>query len=106
MPALFVGSAFLSLALLALAWALGMPQVAAAVSAAAAIGLGFYLVASILSALSFAGDIDARARLILPAVIAVYHVAYGLGFLAGILSLGRHRSHRAAQSRLFTALTR
>lgn len=105
-PALFVGSALSSLALLALAWALGMPQVAAAVRTAVALGLGVYLVASIIAALPYAGNLDPRTLLILPAVIAVYHVAYGVGFLMGIFSLGRRRPHGAAHSRLFTALTR
>ena len=41
-----------------------------------------------------------RALVILPAVMAVYHVAYGLGFLAGLLGPA------AVTSGLFTGLTR
>jgi len=37
--------------------------------------------------------------------MAVYHIAYGLGFLTGILKLMRRPFHGAAPDPLFTALT-
>jgi hypothetical protein len=105
-PVLFVSSILLSLALIALAAALGVSAFAVAISAALAAGLGVYFLACVASALPFAGSLDRRALLILPGVIAVYHIAYGLGFLTGIFKLSTSASGEAAPDRLFTALTR
>ena len=105
-PVLFVSSILLSLALIALAAALGVSTFAIAISAALAAGLGVYFLACVASALPFARSLDRRALLILPGVIAVYHIAYGLGFLTGIFKLSTSASGEAAPDRLFTALTR
>lgn len=105
-PALFVSSILLSLALIGLAAALGMSAVAVAISAALAAALSVYFLASVASALLFARSLNWRTLLILPGVIAVYHMAYGLGFLTGVLKFAVCGSGAAAPARLFTALTR
>jgi glycosyltransferase involved in cell wall biosynthesis len=105
-PALFVSSILLSLALIALASALGMSAVAVGIGTALAAGLSVYFLACVAAALLFARVLNWRTLLILPGVIAVYHVAYGLGFLTGVLKFAMSGSCVAAQARLFTALTR
>jgi len=105
-PGLFVGAILTSLALIAVAAALGLPAVAIATGATLAAGLSVYFLACVVAALPLAHSLDPLAVLILPGVIAVYHVAYGLGFLCGILTLARRESGAAAPARFFTALTR
>jgi glycosyltransferase involved in cell wall biosynthesis len=105
-PVLFVGSILLSWALIALAAVLGFSTFALAISAALAGGLSVYVLGCVAAALPFARSLDWRALLILPGVMAVYHISYGLGFLAGILKLTGRASEKAAPDRLFTALTR
>jgi glycosyltransferase involved in cell wall biosynthesis len=104
-PGLFVGAILTSLALIAAAAALGQPAVAVAISAAAATGLSVYFLACIAATLPFAHSLDPLALAILPGVIVVYHIAYGLGFLSGILKLAG-RGSGAGPARFFTALTR
>jgi succinoglycan biosynthesis protein ExoA len=105
-PALFVGAILTSSALIAVATALGLPAVAIEIGAAAAAGLAVYFLACVAATLPFARSLDSRALVILPGVIAVYHIAYGLGFLCGILKLAGRESSAAAPARFFTALTR
>jgi hypothetical protein len=105
-PALFVSSILLSLALIALASALSMSAVAVGISTALATTLSVYFLACVAAALLFARVLNWRTLLILPGVISVYHMAYGLGFLTGVLKFAMSGSRVAAQSRLFTALTR
>jgi succinoglycan biosynthesis protein ExoA len=105
-PAMFVSSALLSLVLVAIEAALGISRVAAGMATMLAAGMLLYLLACAVSTFPYIGSIDRRALLILPGVIAVYHVAYGLGFLAGIVRVVLHRSPEATPSPLFTALTR
>src|SRR6202521_3356990 len=83
-PVVFVSWILSSLVGIALAALLGMNTVASGIAAALATGLGVCFLACVASALPFARSLDRRALLILPGVIAVYHVAYGLGFLIGV----------------------
>jgi len=105
-PGLFVGAILTSLALIAVAAALSLPAVVIATGATLAAGLSVYFLACVAAALPLAHSLDPLAVLILPGVIAVYHVAYGLGFLCGILTLARREPGSAAPARFFTALTR
>jgi len=105
-PVLFVSSILLALVSIALAGVLGAPTLAIALSAALATGLGVYVLACVAAALPFARSLDWRALLILPGVMAVYHVAYGLGFLTGLIKLAKRTPEGAAADPLFTALTR
>ena len=105
-PVVFVS--WILSSLMGLAWAvlLGMNTVASAIAASLATGLFVYLLACAASTLPFTRSLEPRALLILPGVIAVYHVAYGLGFLIGVLRFAGRPSGRIAPARLFTALTR
>ena len=105
-PVMFVSSILLSVVVIALAAAVGLSTVAGVIGGLLAIELGVYLVACFAAALPFARTLEWRSFLILPGVMAVYHIAYGLGFLTGILTLARRSSEEAAPDRLFTALTR
>lgn len=105
-PVLFVSSILLAPVLIALAAGLGAPTLAIALGAALATGLGVYILACVAAALPFARSLDWRALLILPGVMAVYHVAYGLGFLTGLIKLAKRTPEGAAPDPLFTALTR
>ena len=105
-PVVFVSSILLSLVSIALAAGLGAYTFAMVISAALATGLGVYILACVAAALPFAGSLDWRALFILPGVMAVYHIAYGLGFLTGLLKLTRRASEGSTPDPLFTALTR
>ena len=105
-PVMFVGWILSSLLGMALATLLKMNTVASGIAALLATGLFIYLVTCAASTLPFTRSLEPRALLILPAVIAVYHVAYGLGFLIGVLKFTCCRSGEIGQTRLFTALTR
>ena len=105
-PGLFVGATLTSLALIVAATVFGLPSVAVATGAAVAAGLSIYFLACIAATLPFAHSLDPLALVMMPGVIAVYHIAYGLGFLSGILKLARRESGSAAPAAFFTALTR
>jgi glycosyltransferase involved in cell wall biosynthesis len=105
-PVVFVSWILNSLLGIALAALLGMNTVASGIAASLATGLLVYLLACAASTLPFTRSLEPRALLILPGVIAVYHVAYGLGFLIGVLKFTGRGSGGIAPARLFTALTR
>jgi glycosyltransferase involved in cell wall biosynthesis len=105
-PALFVVSLLLLFLLIASSATLGLWPQAAAIRAALAAELAIYFLACVAAALRFARSLDPAALLILPWVIAVYHTAYGLGFLGGMLKFAGPGSRTRAPGRAFTALTR
>jgi succinoglycan biosynthesis protein ExoA len=104
-PVLFVSSLLLWPSLIALSAALGMHNVAATADAALGTELAVYLLACAASTVPLARSLDPRALLIVPGVMAIYHFAYGLGFLIGLLNPAG-RSSAASSGGLFTALTR
>jgi succinoglycan biosynthesis protein ExoA len=105
-PPLFVGSILLGAVLTVLCAALGMSG--AAVWMAAGLGgeLLVYTLACVAAALPFAGAVDLPTLLILPAVMATHHVAYGFGFLIGMLKPARTHFGEAPPSSAFSVLTR
>lgn len=105
-PALFVGSILTGLALIAVTGMLGMTALTWMFGIAVAAVLGVYSLACCAAAMEFAGRLNFRALLLLPIVISTYHVAYGLGFLAGICKIRRRSSPTAPAPGYFTALTR
>ena len=105
-PVLFVTWIGLSLVLLAVADALRLPALAGAVGAVLAAGLSIYTLACAAAALEFSRRLPLLSLAILPAVMAIYHVAYGLGFLLGILKSSGKREREPAKEGLFTVLTR
>jgi hypothetical protein len=64
---------------------MGLRTATVTLEVALSVELVVYL-AFIAAAVTFSGPLEWRARLILPGVIAVYHVAYGLGFLIGVMT--------------------
>jgi hypothetical protein len=86
--------------------AMGLRTAAVALEAALSVELVVYLMACIAAAVTFSGPLEWRARLILPGVIAVYHVAYGLGFLIGIMTPAGGGLRTSGPRGFFTALTR
>ena len=105
-PVAFVGGTLLCLFAAALALAARQPAMAEAAAAALGAGLSVYLLACVAAAIPCSRSLDLSSALMLPVVMATYHVAYGLGFLLGIFHLRAPRRRTAAPERLFTALTR
>lgn len=105
-PALFVASAIAGLLAIAISAAFGASVVAKGMAILLASVFAIYAAACIIAALLLPSSVRLRARLLAPYTIAIYHSAYGLGFLAGVLTLLRKPKARAGQSRLFTALSR
>ena len=105
-PVLFVCSLLLSIVAIPLTVAMGLRTATATLAAVLSLELLVYLTACIAAAVTFSGSLEWRARLILPGVIAVYHVAYGLGFLIGILTPAGGGLKTPRPRGFFTALTR
>ncbi len=105
-PALFVASILTGLALAALTELLRMPALAWMAAAAVGAALAIYALACCVAATTFARRLNIRSLLLLPLVIGIYHVAYGLGFLAAICNLRRRPADSAPAPGYFTALTR
>jgi len=104
-PALFVSSIVVSLLLIGLTALLGLSTAAIAIGAVLAGELVVYAVVCLVCMIPLMRWLEPAALLLLPVVFAVYHFAYGLGFLVGtfqpIVAPGS-----VMQSRFFTALTR
>jgi succinoglycan biosynthesis protein ExoA len=104
-PALFVASIVAWAAALAAGLVWRMPAVSSASAVGLSAELAFYLLACVAASAEFAGSLDLPALLLLPAVMAVHHVAYGLGFLIALLRRSPH-GPPAQAAPWFTALTR
>ena len=102
-PVLFVSSLLALLVSIALTSMTGFSHVASVAEFTLAAEVLIYSLACIASAMPFARALDPRALALVPCVTAAYHLAYGLGFLLGILRPARPASR---PSGLFTALTR
>jgi succinoglycan biosynthesis protein ExoA len=105
-PPLFVGSILLGAVLIVVAAVLRLPTLAFWSGAALGVELLAYALACAGATLRFARSLDSGSLLVLPAVMALHHFAYGFGFLLGILDSLRPRASGAVPSALFTELTR
>ncbi len=106
-PALFVSSILVFMALIALMAMSGMWATAGVIGAALALELLVYGVACAAATVPFFGSLPVSALLVLPLVIASYHVAYGLGFLIGLFKPAREiPAGGVAPAKFFTTLTR
>jgi len=105
-PPLFVCSLVFGLALWIGASMLGMPHAAFWTGTAFAAEVALYLAACIAASLPFARTLDIRTLLLVPEVMAVYHVAYGLGFVLGVFRPLKRRGANSTAAPLFTQLTR
>ena len=105
-PALLVSSILIWMVAFALAAALRLHQAAMATGAALETELAVYALACVAAAARFARTVDPRVLLLVPGVMAVYHFAYGLGFLIGVLKRTDSASTGEARHGLFTELTR
>jgi succinoglycan biosynthesis protein ExoA len=104
-PPLFVASMLSGAVLTVAAAALRMPTIAIWTGAALGVELSAYALACAAASVRFARSLDLRSLLVLPAVMALPHFAYGFGFLIGILNSLRPRAARMP-SAVFTELTR
>jgi succinoglycan biosynthesis protein ExoA len=105
-PGLFVSSLILLLAMTAIAALWGGAAAAGVPARILAAEITVYALASVVSALTFVGELDWRALVLLPVVTAVYHFAYGAGFLIGLVRPPGRTQGESRLPRLFTALTR
>ena len=100
-PALFLSSLLVLALLSVMSGLIGLTNLSLLATTFLAVELFLYALLCIAAALPFVRSLDPLVLFLLPGVIAVYHVAYGLGFLIGVLQL-----HHRASARLFTQLTR
>jgi glycosyltransferase involved in cell wall biosynthesis len=105
-PALFVTSILLALLAIILAASLGLTTVLSIGATLAATELAVYAIASFIAALVCGRSLAPTTMLLLPSVFAIYHVAYGLGFLMGMASPAKPEGDRSEHGSMFTALTR
>ncbi len=106
-PALFVSSIFVAIALIALTAMFGMSGTAWVISCGLAIELFTYSLACVAATVPFLASLEFSSLLILPIVIASYHLAYGLGFLIGLFKTAKEqREGEATPAGFFTTLTR
>lgn len=104
-PAVFVSWIMASLAVCLLATTLGMLTMAGVAGGMLATGLTVYLLLCVGSAAACVGRVEAPVLLLVPIVIAVYHLSYGLGSILGAARLARRQTNRPPDGYL-TALTR
>lgn len=105
-PAIFVSSILVALICTGLFAAFGKTGDAGFVLRFLAAELALYALACLAAALPFVRSLAWPELIALPAVIAVYHFSYGLGFLLGLLRPVKSGTGKAAPSTAFTALTR
>jgi len=105
-PALFVSSLIVGAALFLIAMAAGAHGVMARIGILLAAEVSAYSLVCIAASIRCGTSLNPRSRFILPAVISVYHVAYGLGFLAGLANAVLTRSDKPTPREIFSALTR
>lgn len=105
-PALFVSSILLGLFLITLSAALGWSSLTIFAGTLLGAELTLYALACFGAALPYADTLELPALLALPGVIAVHHVAYGLGFLMGLLQRAQSWTNSPQPAKFFTALTR
>jgi glycosyltransferase involved in cell wall biosynthesis len=105
-PALLVSTILIWLVATAMAALLQMRQAAVATGAALETELAVYFLACVAAAGRFVRTVDPRVLLLVPGVMAVYHFAYGLGFLMGVLRPADRGSSEEVEYSLFTELTR
>jgi succinoglycan biosynthesis protein ExoA len=105
-PALFVGSLLTLTLLLVLAAVFGWEFIFVISRTVLCIQLLAYLFACIAAAVPFRGRLQLPSLLALPAVIAIHHISYGLGFLMGLLKSPKPPSGETPPAKFFTALTR
>lgn len=105
-PALFVSSVLLGSLLMALSAALGWSTLAVFAGSCVGAALALYAFACIVASLPYIGTLELPSLLVLPGVIAVHHIAYGIGFLMGLLQSAQFGTNNPQPSRFFTALTR
>jgi succinoglycan biosynthesis protein ExoA len=106
-PGLFVASILTLVVLIGIGAGARLPGLARASGEVLGVEAGVYALACVGAALAMAGTLEWRSLLAVPAVIATYHVSYGLGFLAGAVRWmfrGKQRGGRPAG--FFTAITR
>jgi glycosyltransferase involved in cell wall biosynthesis len=88
------------------AWMLGAPSVARWLSCAWVVQAAAYTVLLLSASVATAAGRGWGLLPVLPAVFAVYHVSYGLGFLAGLAHFLSPQSARPQPGKLFTEVTR
>jgi glycosyltransferase involved in cell wall biosynthesis len=107
-PAMFVASILVACALSVLFAAFGWTAMAVVTSRVVFAELVVYALACVIATIPFARSLGLRATLALPGVIAVHHIAYGLGFLLGMLhvQLMKFEFMSLRPAKFFSALTR
>jgi len=105
-PALFVASILAAALCLALSKSFSWAQMARISGIALATELGIYAAACVASAILLVRSLAPLSLLLMPIVIAVHHVAYGLGTIAGLIAPFYANSTKAPSAGMFTALTR
>mgnify|MGYP000272676118 CR=1 FL=1 len=105
-PGTFAAVNVFLLAAAAVAWVCQWPAAGMAVGAALAIMDGCYLAVLLLASLTTARRSGWKLLPVLPVVFAIYHISYGIGFLAGLLYWFNRSKATVAAEDAFTRLTR
>lgn len=104
-PALFVCSILLGSLLITLSAALDWSSLTIFAGTFLGAELTLHALACLAATLPYVGILELPALLTLPGVIAIHHIAYGLGFLMGLLHV-RSGANNPQPAKFFTALTR
>ena len=105
-PAMLVSSLVAAMVGLLIAEVVGAGAAGAVIAGLLALEALAYATVCVAASIRYSGRLDWLSRICLPAVIAVYHCGYGLGFLAGTIQFVGPRSRKAAPARMFSELTR
>jgi hypothetical protein len=105
-PALFVASVIIGTMVAVLSHLFHWTAISSVATVFVLGELALYVAACLASALPLVGSLELSAVLAVPVVVAIHHVAYGLGFLAGLLKPPRFAAGVPVADRSFSSLTR
>jgi len=105
-PSLFVASIIIGIMLAAVSHFFHWTAVSSFATLIVLGELALYAAACLASALPMVGSLELPALLAVPIVVAIHQIAYGLGFLAGLLKPPRFAAGAPVADRLFSSLTR
>jgi len=105
-PALFVSALIAGPAAIGLSFLLHWHALAAVLTTAFIAALLLYLIGCVASAIPSARSLELSSLLLVPCVIAIHHISYGLGFLMGVSRPPGDSAQGSSAEGFFTALTR
>lgn len=105
-PALFVTSVIIGITVATLSHLFHWTAASSVATMVVSGELALYIAACLASALPLVGSLELPALLAVPVIVAIHQIAYGLGFVAGLMKPPRFAAAVPGAERVFSSLTR